>query len=244
MKKLMFAAAVAAGFAAFGEIESANVVGYASSALDEEFGAVLTAPQFIATGSATDTVTLGSIIPVGDPSSDLGYNIEIQKLNSSGESTEFDYIWNGTKWVDAATEADASDVVLNACEGLWVYSMMGEAVSFQSAGQVGENDVSVLLDDSFGAAATANGFPVAVKLNDLVLEADSEVDLGYNIEIQKLNSAGESTEFDYIWNGSQWVDAATDSAAPDSVLINPGDGLWVYNMTGEAVYLRFPAPEL
>ena len=95
MKKLMFAAAVAAGLAAFGEgIESANTVGYAGSALDEDYGAVMIAPQFITPGSAADTISLGSIIPIGDPNSDLGYNIEIQKLNNAGESTEFDYTWD------------------------------------------------------------------------------------------------------------------------------------------------------
>ena len=245
MKKLMFAAAVAAGLAAFGEgIESANTVGYAGSALDEDYGAVMIAPQFITPGSAADTISLGSIIPIGDPNSDLGYNIEIQKLNNAGESNEYDYTWDGTKWIETITNEDASDVTLNACEGLWIFSMMGEAVSFQSCGQVGENDVSALLDDDYGAAAVANGFPVAVKLNDLVLEADSEVDLGYNIEIQKLNNSGESTNFDYTWDGTQWIDTTTNVAASDDVVIAPGEGLWVYNMTGEAVYLRFPAPEL
>ena len=244
MKKLMFAAAVAAGLVAFG-IESANTVGYSSSPLDEEYGAVLTSPQFIAPGSSNATILLGAVKPVGNAESDLGYNIEIQKLNNWGGTVDgVDYTWDGTKWVDTDTNADASNVQLTAGEGLWVYSMMGEAVAFQSSGEVGEADICFPLDDDYGAAAVANGFPVAVKLNDIVLEAAQGVDLGYNIEIQKLNNWGGTVEgIDYTWDGTKWTDTDTGAAIPDSVVIAPGEGLWVYNMTGEAVIFRIPAPE-
>ena len=247
MKKIMFglAAAIAVGALAAG-IESSNTVGYSSSQLDDDYGAVLTSPQFIAPNSNDATITLGAIKPIGLEGSDLSYNIEIQKLNNWGGTVEgFDYIWDGKKWIDSETNADASDAVVNSGEGLWIYSMMGESVSFQSVGEVGNADIVFPLDDDYGAAAVANGFPVAVKLNDIVLEAAVGVDLGYNIEIQKLNNWGGTVEgFDYIWDGTKWIDSETNAAVPDTVVIDPGEGLWVYNMTGEAVSFRIPAPEL
>ena len=70
------------------------------------------------------------------------------------------------------------------------------------------------------------------------------IDLGYNIEIQKLNNWGGTVEgIDYTWDGTKWTDTDTGAAIPDSVVIAPGEGLWVYNMTGEAVIFRIPAPE-
>ncbi len=61
MKKLMFAAAVAAGFAAFGEgIESANTVGYGQS--DLRNGATMVTPQFAPMSG--NTISLDSLVPM------------------------------------------------------------------------------------------------------------------------------------------------------------------------------------
>ena len=245
MKKIMFGLTAAAAIGAFA-LESANVVGYASSQLDDDYGAVLTSPQFIAPAANTAVIALRSVKPIGLVGSDLSFAIEIQKLNNWGGTVEgVGYTWNGTKWVDTDTNADASDAEISAGEGLWVFSMMGEAVSFQSSGEVGANDISFPLDDDYGAVAVANGFPVDVKLNDIVLDAAVGVDLGYNIEIQKLNNWGGTVEgVGYTWDGTKWVDTDTNTAIGDDVVIAPGEGLWVFNMTGEAVSFRIPAPEL
>ena len=222
------------------------MVGYAGNDLDKEYGAVLITPQFISVNSeSANTVTLGSMIPVGAIGSDLSFNIEIQKLNNWGGSVDgVSYSWDGTKWIDTYTNKDASNETVNSGEGLWIYSMMGEPVTFQSSGQVSETDIIQELDKDYGAVAVANGFPVAVKINDIVLSTAEGVDLGFNIEIQKLNNWGGSVDgVSYSWDGTKWIDTYTNLPLSDDVVVNPGEGLWVYNMTGEAVNLRVPAPE-
>ena len=75
MKKLMFAAAVAAGFAAFGEgIESANTVGYGQS--DLRNGATMVTPQFAPMSG--NTISLDSLVPTGENLSD---NVSLMLLD-------------------------------------------------------------------------------------------------------------------------------------------------------------------
>ena len=218
-------------------------VGYAQNGLDNDYGAVMVSPQFL--GVSGSEISIDAIVPVN--SNDPDYNIEIQVLDAGGRTQEDqDYMWIGGKWCDAITEEPVTGITFAPGQGLWVFCYTGESnVGLQTAGKVGMSDVLVTLDSDFGAVGAGNPFPVPVALADLLPEAEGEVDFEYNIEIQVLDAGGNTQEEqDYMWIGGKWCDAITEAPVKDVTFV-PGQGLWVFNYTGESgVTLRFPAPEL
>ena len=128
MKKLMIAASAALCAAvSFGVgLTSANTVGYNGSALDEDFGAVMTGPQFVIPGGSVFPITNIVLVSSGDTAG----AVAIQTLNNYGGTGDEDYTWTGTGWVDTNTGADASNVKIAPGKGLWVYNFTGEAVGF------------------------------------------------------------------------------------------------------------------
>ena len=199
----------------------------------------MTGPQFLSVNGSSFSLT--NLVLVSE--ADTAGGITIQTLNNWGgqdETTE-EYTWNGTGWEDAYG-APVSDVTFAPGKGLWVYNFTGEAVTFQSAGQVNEIDVTYPLDLDFGAVAIVNPYPTDLALADITFV--TEADIAGSITIQTLNNWGgqdETTE-EYTWNGTGWEDAY--GIPVSDVTFAPGKGLWVYNFTGEAVGFHMPAPEL
>ena len=83
----------------------------------------------------------------------------------------------------------------------------------------------------------------SISLDTLKPIAPVGVDTAYSVEIQILDNGGYTTDADYMWNGASWEDSNTGAAVSD-INFAAGQGLWVFNFTGEDVYLRIPAPEL
>ena len=79
MKKMIAMGAIAACASVFA-LESANIVGYASSTL--KTGGTMLTPQFLNIGENTD-IPLQSIVAVGDDASD---NVQIQTLDAYGRT--------------------------------------------------------------------------------------------------------------------------------------------------------------
>ena len=238
MKKLMIAASAALCAAvSFGVgLTSANTVGYNGSALDEEYGAVITGPQFVTPGGSAFLLT--NLVLVSE--ADTAGNIEIQTLNNWG-GTEEDYVWDGTKWIDGNTSDPVTDITFAPGQGLWVFNNTGEAVTFRSLGEVNASDVTYQLDENYGAVAVVNPYPTDIALDDITLI--TEADIAGNIEIQTLNNWGGTGDEDYVWDGAKWIDGNTGDPV-SNVTFAPGKGLWIYNNAGEAVGFHIPAPEL
>ena len=114
MKKLMFAAAVAAGLVAFGDgIESANTVGYENTAM--RAGSSLYTPMFAEVGVAQ--MNIQDLIPTGDNVPDDG-SIVLQTLSASGGQGDVYLAWWGDGWYD--TNDDTPATLLDPGEGIWV----------------------------------------------------------------------------------------------------------------------------
>ena len=219
-------------------LTSANTVGYNGSALDEEYGAVLTGPQFVTPGGSAFLLT--NIVLVSE--ANTAYSVDIQTLNGFGGTGDEDYMWNGAGWEDANGNP-VTDATLPPGKGFWVYNFTGEAVTFRSLGEVNANDVTYPLDTEYGAVAIVNPYPTDIALADITfITAQPASALAYSIDIQTLNSFGGTGDEDYMWNGTGWEDANGNPAT--NVTFAPGKGLWVYNFTGEAVGFHIPAPEL
>ena len=148
MKKLMFAAAVAAGLAAFGDgIESANTVGYQEKDLtlgNNDF----VIQTFLPMGKTTATTKLGDIKVTDDwdPLSDF-----IATLQASGDlDTGYTYLIKdyaealggevaGWYLADEVNDGDVSvsgvqnDVVISAGQAFLIYQNTGATISLPSA---------------------------------------------------------------------------------------------------------------
>ena len=242
MKKLMFGigAALLTG-AVMADVTSANIVGYSQNQLRQ--GATMLTPQFFAMEEGG--MDIQALKPVGD-SIDTEGGIYIQVLNRSGGEDEF-YQWidwggDETGWMDG-DYAIVTDKKFVEGAGLWVTGVSA-ADNIQSAGQVGQADVTVAL--RVGATGCGNPFPVPMDLQSIYLTADEGVDIDTEggIYIQVLNRSGGEDEFyQWIdWGGDEtgWMDG--DYAIVTGKEFAPGAGLWVTGADG--VYINFPAPEL
>ena len=136
MKKLMIAASVAICAAAGFALESANIVGYSSSAL--KAGGTMVTPQFLTVGE--ETISLNDIKPNGDGASD---KVEIQTLDAAGRTDKsymwIDYAgegWDESGWIDnnLGLVGDyyelVTDVTFPAGAGLWVFGADGLSIRF------------------------------------------------------------------------------------------------------------------
>ena len=245
-KMIAMAGALACAVAVADGVESANVVGYSSNALDDAGGAAAVAPQFTTVGSETG-IKLSDIEPITETSTSLRRKIQIQLLTSAGLAATV-YRWEGTggkTWIAEKSTDDMGETVLPAGQGVWVLNTASVATSFRSAGQVGTSDIIQPLDDAGGAAMVGNGFPVAIKLKDIVPSTETGTSLRRKIQIQILTPAGLAATI-YRWEGTggkTWIaEKSTDDMGETE--IPAGQAMWVLNTANCAATLRVPAPEL
>ena len=215
-------------------------MGYAGTPLSETGGATIAAPLFITVGGE-GSIKLGSIVPASNlTKKEIRGKIEIQTLNTDGTTGDEDYFWDGEVWTDEDDD-EMSDVVLDSGKGYWVYNNTYKPVTFQSAGQVNDQDIVRPLSSTGGAVPFVNGFPVAVTLADLVVESDlTKKEIRGKIEIQTLNTDGTTGDEDYFWDGETWTNEDDDDVSDTPVAA--GKGFWIYNNTYKPVAIRIANP--
>ena len=242
MKKLMFAAAVAAGLAAFGDgLESANTVGFttATSGADNNFitvpfnavgyntadiqqigisdggaGGIGWGSETFAVWEGVPTVVDGSEFFYYDPSMDL-----------SGEATT--YYWSTIEGTKASFSiAPGQAVVVNCAEDL----------SFTTAGDVPMTTVSFtsVADNNF----TGNPFPQAIDIQAISISDGGAGGIGWGSETfavwegvptvvdgseffyydPSMDLSGEATT--YYWSTIEGVKATYSISAGQGVVIN------------------------
>ena len=226
MKKLMFAAAAIAAGVAVADVTSANIVGYGGNNLNSGAKRILITPQFATIGNAEKQIRLGDIKPVLSDGTVAGNGrVTIYTLQNTG-ATDQTYRWNGSKWLH--NSADASNELLPAGKGLWVYCTLtaGTVVSLQGCGEVNNESIIVRLEGGAKRTALGNGFPTAIKFKDVVPEAVTEGQTVGNgrVTIYTLKETG-ATDQTYRWNGSKWLHNNVDASEED---LPAGKGLWVY----------------
>lgn len=243
MKKLIFTAAAVAGMGAFA-LESANVVGYADTALRS--GNIAVGSQFVpVTGEVID---LCDIIPTGYGEDYEGGSIYVQSLDASGKMVAGSkYFWyddeDGTGWFDGNDELVVrGQVTYKPGEGLWVKAN-AESESLQTSGQVAKGGfIDVAL--RAGNKLVSNPTPVAIPFNDDNSDGKFIAPSGYgadyeggSIYVQKLNASGKMVEGSkYFWyddeDGTAWFDGNDDEV--EGAVLNPGEAIWVKaNSTAE-----------
>ena len=198
MKKLMFAAAVAAGLVAFGDgIESNNTVGYMTPQLGGVYESLLYGNMFVPIGSADGSWQLSDVMPTGmDPTGD---NIQIlnDDLDAEYEITYVDAAFcalfkkdvSNVGWWDMNDifgDADSrlDDMTIAAGTGFLCGMYSGNDVTFTFAGEVATGAIEVSNSDGDGGTVESpiicNPSPKAITLADV--DADGFDPTGDNIQ--------------------------------------------------------------
>lgn len=238
MKKVMFVAAVAAGFAVFGDgLESANTVGYIQQSLGEGEYVHTVGVSFKNCGVASGAYTIGTqifgataaegdMIYVFDPNN---WDLSGYTFNGYSGETSLGWFYSGA---DGTTDTVASFDV-----------QKGEVVYFQPADMMTDATVSGEVESGSSFSVTfdlnsgdfvfplVNPFPVATTLGDLETFV-SEGDMVYVFDAMNWDLSG------YTFNGfvggvSQgWfysgADGTTDTITDSSTVILPaGRGAFI-----------------
>lgn len=255
MKKLMFAAAVAAGFVAFGDgLESANTVGYTTgtSGADNNF---ITVPfnaigyntadiQQIAIsdggagtiGWGTETFAIWEGLPTAVEGS--GFFYYDPSMDVTGQATG--YYWGDDSCAKAAFSiAPGQGVVVNCASDL----------SFTTAGDVAMETISftAIQDNNF----TGNPFPVTIDIQDIAISDGGAGTIGWGTETfaiwEGLPTAVEGSGFFYYDPSMDVTGTATtyywgdDSCAKATYAIPAGQGVVVNCAEGLTISITPPA---
>jgi len=237
MKKLMFAAAVAAGFAAFGEgLESSNTVGFNTKAVEAAKFYIL-GVQFEATDGTMDINKLvtgftGESQLQNENFTATAPQIQIPNSTTGGYDVYYYLVdgWydNGTEdgdfkpgWCDSngviAGDAESDlDGVIPAGVGMWVKDVLNSE-NFQQAGQV-PADSSVAVSAPANFTLRTNPFPIAFNLNDSTkvtcanltagdIEDDDFTSKASQIQVPNATTGGYDVYY-YLSNG--WYDNGTE----------------------------------
>ncbi len=248
MKKLMFAAAVAAAGLAFG-IESANSVGYTTKTVAADTF-YLIGVQFEKVGQdgvagLNDVLIMNGIEPVAfdnmltdaariDVLVGNGYQ-QYFYINDADDGTE---VFNLTGWADGAGNLiSTADLALG--DGFWFHApTVSAGATLTVAGQVTEStEITLNVPSGKAFAIRANPFPLAVNLKDIttsgitavafdnMLTDAARIDVlvgnGYQ-QYFYINDADDGSEtFDKLG----WADGAGNLI--DSNVIDVGASFWI-----------------
>ena len=252
MKKLMFAAAVAAGLVAFGDgIESANTVGYQTTTVKAD-AMTMIGIQFTETGS-TDGIAINSI--KGDFTAGL----------SSGEADNL-YVWDSVngyttyfyyrgedpdpnydyKWYDVNNDAEPTTDKIAPGQAMW-YVRLGTAMDVTFAGEVLGSDKALPVKAD-AMTMFCSPYPTAVSIQNINVanptaglssgEADNlyvwDATNGYTTYFYY---RGEDPDPNYDY---KWYDVNND-AEPTTDTLVPGQAAW-YVRLGAATTISFESP--
>ena len=272
MKKIMFAAAVAAGMVAFGDaIESANIVGYQDIVVPNGYSMfTVTFKKTGAVGYSFDVKDIQVLNSAGEVMDDTNTGtptrrsrgkIKIQKMDSSAGSLygDHDYKFNsqsGKGWCDGSASLSAGDLTLQNGEGFAVTSTQGDAVKFRVSGEVVVTPISMAIPN--GYAIIGNMTPNTIDVRDIKVLNSEGLEMNDDssaspsrrsrgkIKIQKMDSSTGNLygDHDYKFNSQSGKGWCDGSASlsANELMLAPGETIAVTSTQGDAVYFKFPAP--
>lgn len=196
-------------------------------------------------------IDLNSIKVVGyDPEEGTEGEVKVQSLDNLGKGgmTYFFYDLPGELygWLDSYDEpVEDGSVILAPGEGLWT-SAPNAAFSLQTAGQVPTGSYGVTLRSGF--KMVVNSTPISVDLNSIEVSGyDAEEGTEADVKAQTLDNLGKGgmTYFFYDLPGELygWLDSYDEAVEDGSVMIKPGEGLWVSSPNG-SFQLEIPGVNL
>lgn len=204
MKKLVtaFAACALAGLA-FAQVESVNIVGYKTESYPAARGQPM---QFVKVGGGTtlltDILDMSTVAPYED----------LLLIYNPVNGVFVDYMWNEVSWFNASTDEEVEieivpgNAFLVLASGDWLFT--GEVASITTYDHPIEAGVATFVGNAFPADTTVANFDwsAIAPYEDLVL----------------LYDAVNGVFVDYMFDGVDWFNAATDEILPASTPLNDG----------------------
>jgi len=252
MKKIMFAAAVAATFGAFA-IESANVVGYQKTDMVNTWGYNFIAPTFKDVTSNTATYDLQSIKLVGAYVGD-GASDYIEVWDETGNMTDVAYFYvteaqgyDHDGWVtEIMGDTYVENVSLSLGQGFYLYVGSGDDVQVQYAGEVVKGNLTSP-ELPFGYNIVGNASPAPVNLQQIQL-LGSQVGDGASDYIEVWDETGNMTDATYFYvteaqgyDHDGWVTEIMGDTYVTGVIYAPGEAFFLYVGSADDVQVKLPA---
>jgi len=247
MKKVMFAAAVAAGLVAFGDgIESANVVGYVEKAKVSGYNFACYGSMFVKPG--TTSYSLADLKITGPANKNIARQNYIQFF-AAGTAAKFDssrsyYYFGGTWYQRGATAAsdvaiaDPSTVTMDAGVGFLAALPLAAAKVTYSGEVISADEQKLVLAKPTGVNffVASNPSVSDITLSQVTITGPANKNIARQNYIQFF-AAGTAAKFDasrsYYYFGGTWYQrgatAASDVAIadPTTVTIGAGEGFLV-----------------
>ena len=238
MKKLIFAAAVAAGMGAFA-LESANIVGYQNVGFDKTGWMMNVGVQFSNIGAEGGAFTLddaffGNTAAEGD-----------QIITLDGDAwnlAQYDKLAVGEGWILTPADGSSAEMIasLSASKGDLLYYIPASAAELTVAGEVATGTQSVTFDTANEAGQwlfpLANPFPVDTTwgdLNTFTAEGDQLIALD--------GDAWNLAQYDRLADGEGWILTPADGSAAEIInneeaVIIPAGGAMYYIPTATTTW--------
>ena len=237
------------GAVSYGDVTSANVVGYQLIAVPSGFS--LFAPTFKGVGQNLDLSTIDVCNADGSINTEIYGGVMIQLMNVKGGYTDMyaydkdSYPENGWQGTDGK-EISVGQVTFADGAAFCVNNDYGETVYIRISGEVdliNRNEVST------GFVLGGNATPVAFDLSKLnVVDADGNIntEIYGGVMIQLMNAKGGYTDMyaydkdSYPNNGWQGPDGSEIKVG--DLVLEPGQAVCINNDYGETVWMNPPCP--
>ena len=236
MKKLMFAAAVAAASVAMADVTSANIVGYQGNTLRE--GRIALGSSFIPVSG--ETIDLTDVVIISEDETEE--DVDIQKLTARGGAVSgSNFYWNNFMddedliygWFNGSgKKAVKGDQTYEIGDAIWI-NAPDNTFKIQYSGAVDQEGSAVVLRE--GRKLIANPTPVAVNLYDVKVTSEDETE--EDVDIQKLTARGGAVSgSNFYWNNFMdgedlvygWYNGSGKRLTrEDGMMYGPGEAMWV-----------------
>ena len=252
MKKLMFAAAVAAGLVAFGDgIESANTVGYQTTTVKAN-GMTMIGIQFTDTGS-TDGISINSIKGNFTAGLSAGESDNLYVWDAvNGYTTYFFYVGEEPdeaydyKWYESGNEEEPTENKIAPGQAMW-YVRLGTATDITFAGEVLGSDKAIPVKAN-GMTMFCSPYPEATSIQSLnVANPTAGLSAGESDNLYLWDATtGYTTYFYYVGEEPdeaydyKWYESGNEEE-PTTNTIAPGQAAW-YVRLGNATTISFESP--
>ncbi len=223
-------------------VVSSDIVGYQQVTIKAKAYQLFTATFLDVEGDAYDIQGV-KVVNADGTSYTANNKVKIQKVSSDGNyGTTYNYRFGKGGWCQNATFLGDGVVMLANGEGVALYNGDDNDLALMVSGKVNLTPVSMTIP-SKTYQIIGNLTPVTVDIQNVKpFIGDVECSANNKVKIQKVLANGNyGTTYNYRKSKGGWCQNATFLGA-ETVYLEAGEGVAVYNGEDEAITLHFPSP--
>ncbi len=236
---------------AMAQVQSANTVGFGSSAARE--GLTFYAPTFLGVGQST--IDINSIVLDDGGAGTVGWGDNMQIVGPLGNATGAYFFYD--KSMNPAGESAGPfwgddgmvpvEVSFNAGDGIAIDNPNALVFNIKNFGEVSDAVVSFAAGE--GLNWSGNPFPASIDINAITLDDGGAGTVGWGDNMQIVGPLGNATEAYFFYDKSMnpagesagpfWGD---DGMVPVEVTLLPGAGFAIDNPNGLVFDIKIACP--